>query len=132
MFLRSWQRCTQVGVIGVVLVGSLLSGCSVEVRPGPGLSSAAEEAKGIGEGIKQLGEGAINGLKEQLSGVVDFNLPLEEQLRQLETGANQKYCELKGTPLGKFVRDVANEVRETIVVNNPGVDVRPLNISDQC
>ena len=131
MFLRSWHRCTQAGVIGVVLVG-LLSGCSVEVRPDPGLSAAAEEAKGIGEGIKQLGEGAINGLKDQLKGVVDFNLPLEEQLRQLEEGANQKYCELKGTPLGEFVRDVANEIREAIVVNNPGVDVRPLNISNQC
>ncbi len=103
-----------------------LSGCGGEVTiPVPNLSSAAEE-------VNNLGKEAMNGLKEQLSGVVDFSLPVDRQLEQLEAGANKLYCDLKGTPPADFVRDVANQVREGIVRDNPGVAIRPLNISDKC
>lgn len=125
MFLRSWHHPVRIVAVGVLSAG-LLSGCGGEVTiPVPNLSSAATE-------VAKLGEGAMQALKDQLSKVVDFNLPVEKQLEQLESGANKLYCDLKGTPPAGFVRDVANSVREDIVTNNPGVAIRPLNISDQC
>lgn len=93
--------------------------------PVPNLSSAAEE-------VTKLGEGALQELKSQLGKVVAFNLPIDKQLDQLETGVNKLYCDLKSTPPAEFVRDVANSIRDDIAKRNPGVEIRPLNISDQC
>jgi hypothetical protein len=123
--LRLWPRPMKVVAVAVIATG-LLSGCGGEVTvPVPNVSTVAEEAN-------KIGEGAVKTLKEQLGKLVDFNKPVEQQLKELEDGANKLYCDLKGSPPGQFVRDAANAIREDIVKNNPGVTIRPLNFSDKC